>query len=245
MTIPWYYMWSDNYRFFHEILKDSMKEPEFALKPIEIAQSRFDKELYKVQGKHHWEGSCIKIDLLLDKLHEAADAKESYILFTDVDIIVKPGVYESLKSHMDSNYDMVFLKEGTQLNIGFLLLKNSKVVIDFWKSIRRMMVEKEGWDQGYVNESIQSFTGSYTTFDDQVFTCSNTWNRTKDFAVLQVLCSCLGKEFNMAEKIFSSAQYIDVQPYMQYVKEDIIPYIYKFQEILYKSHQATRSDALN
>ena len=53
------------------------------------------------------------------------------------------------------------------------------------------------------------------------------------------------EEFNMAEKIFSTAQHIDIQSYMQYVKEDIIPYIYKFQELLYKSHQIAKEDALN
>lgn len=245
MVLTWYYMWSENYRFFHEIVKDSMKESELSLQPIEIPQSRFDKELYKVDGKHHWEGSCIKIDLLLDKLHEAADKSETYILFTDVDLVVKPGVYQGLKTYMDDGYDMVFLKEGDQLNIGFLLLKTNKTVIDFWKSIRKMMVEKEGHDQAYTNEAINSFSGSYTTFDDQVFTCSNTWNQTTDFSIMQVLCSCLGREFNMAEKIFSTAQFIDVQPYMKYVKEDIIPYIYRFQEILARSHQEMKKDALN
>jgi hypothetical protein len=238
-------MWSENYRFFHEIVKDSMKESKLSLQPIEIPQSRFDKELYKVDGKHHWEGSCIKIDLLLDKLHEAADKSETYILFTDVDLVIKPGVYQGLKTYMDDGYDMVFLKEGDQLNIGFLLLKTNKTVIDFWKSVRKMMVEKEGHDQVYTNEAITRFTGSYTTFDDQVFTCSNTWNQTTEFAIMQVLCSCLGREFNMAEKIFSTAQFIDVQPYMKYVKEDIIPYIYRFQEILARSHQEMKKDALN
>lgn len=245
MTLAWYYMWSDNYRFFHEIVKDSVKDSQISLKPIEIAQSRFDRELYKVEGKHHWEGSCIKIDLLLDKLHEAAGNNEPYILFTDVDLIVKAGVYSALMSYIDDDYDMVFLKEGEQLNIGFLLLKTSKVTIDFWKSIRRMMVEKEGWDQAYVNQAISTFSGSHTVFDDQIFTCSNTWNGRTDFVIMQVLCSCLGKELNMAEKIFSSAQHIDVQPYMKYVKEDIIPYIYRFQEILARSHQEMKKDALN
>jgi hypothetical protein len=245
MQIPWYYMWSENYRFFHEIVKDSMKEPEFELRPIEIAQSCFDKELYKVEGKHHWEGSFIKIDLLIDRLKEAIEQSEPYILFTDVDLVVKPGVYQGLKTYIDDGYEMVFLKEGEQLNIGFILLRTSQHVIDFWKGIRKMMEEKEGHDQAYVNQAIHAFTGKYTTFDDQIFTCSNTWNCTTEFAIMQVLCSCLGKEFNMAEKIFSTAQHIDIQSYMQYVKEDIIPYIYKFQELLYKSHQIAKEDALN
>lgn len=238
-------MWSENYRFFHEIVKDSMKDSEFSLKPLEIPQSRFDRDLYKVEGKHHWEGSFIKIDLLLDKLKEAIENSQPYILFTDVDIVVKPGVYSALKTYIDDKYDMVFLKEGEQLNIGFLLLKASKVTLDFWNGVRYMMVEKEGWDQGYTNEAIKTFSGSYTSFDDQVFTCSNTWDCKTDYVIMQVLCSCLGKEFNMAEKIFYTAQQIDVQPYMQYVKEDIIPYIYRFQELLAQSYKEMKTDAVN
>jgi hypothetical protein len=237
MTIPWYYMWSDNYRFFHEILKDSMKEPEFTLKPIEIEQSRFDKELYQIEGKHFWEGSLIKVDSILECLEKESDESEPYILFTDIDIIVKPGVHSALKPYIDDEYDMVFLKEGSTYNIGFLLLRRSKVVIDFWRKIREMMLEKVHLDQAYVNENISSFTGKYTLFHHQLFTCSNTWNQMAPFVVLQVLCSCMGKEFNMAEKIFSTAQIMNVEPYMQYVKEDIIPYIYRFQEIIYKSHK--------
>ena len=240
MALSWYYMWSDNYRFFHEIVKNSMKDPEITLKPIEVAQSLFDKELYKVEGKHHWEGSLIKVDLLLDRLNEALANSESHILFTDVDLIVKPGVYKAVKPYIDQEYDMVFLKEGEQLNIGFLLLKTTPRVVDFWKGIRAKMMEKEGWDQGYVNQEIHNFSGSYTTFHDQLFTCSNTWDSKTEYVIMQVLCSCLGKEFNMAEKIFSMAQNIDIQPYMQYVKEDIIPYIYKFQEYLYESHRQAK-----
>jgi hypothetical protein len=222
-----------------------MKDSEISLKPIEIPQDRFDNDLYKVEGKHHWEGSFIKIDLLLDKLHEALSNDESYILFTDVDLVVKPGVYPALKTYIDDGYDMVFLKEGEKLNIGFLLLRTSKVVIDFWKGIRTLIAEKEGHDQAYVNETIHTFTGKYTTFDDQLFTCSNTWNCKAEFTIMQVLCSCLGKEFNIAEKIFYTAQYLDVQPYMQYVKDDIIPYIYRFQELLELSHKEMKKDALN
>ena len=233
-------MWSKNYQFFHELLKDTMKEPQLTLKPIELPQSRFDSELYKKEGEHSWFGSVIKIDLLLGSLDEAARASQSYILFTDVDIVVKPGIYESLKPYMDDRYDMVFLKEGSTLNIGFLLLRVCDETIFFWKDIRKAMVANPGHDQKYVNQEIQSFKGIYTTFDEQVFTCSNTWNKHTDFKVLQCLCSNISKEFNMAEKIFSAAQITDVQPYMEYVSDTTKEHIYKFQNMIYHSYQEAK-----
>jgi hypothetical protein len=61
---------------------------------------------------------------------------------------------------------------------------------------------------------------------------------------MKPLSSSLGKEFDFAEKIFITAQHIDIEEYMKYVDPDIIPYIYKFQEILFKSHQLAKSNAV-
>jgi hypothetical protein len=235
-------MWSESYRIFHEMMKDFIKDPEFVAKPLEIPQSRFDSELYKVDGKHFWEGSLIKVDSLLACLRDASANKDRYILFTDIDLIVKPGVYKALEPYMKEDYDMVFLKEDAHLNIGFLLLKPTEEVIEYWEMIRKKMIETPGLDQNYVNETIHSFSGRFTHFDENIFTCSSTWDTTTNYVVMQVLCSCLGKEFNMAEKIFTMAQNIEMQPYMQYVKPEIIPYIYEFQEYLFRSHQDLNSN---
>lgn len=241
MTLPWYYMWSESYRIFDEMMKDFIKDPEFVVKPLEIPQSRFDNELYKVDGKHFWEGSLIKVHSLLACLREAAANNDKYILFTDIDLIVKPGVYKELEEYIEGDYDMVFLKEDNHYNIGFLLLKTTEEVIEYWEMICRKMVDTPGLDQDYVNQTISFFPGRFTSFDEQMFTCSSTWDTTTNYVVMQVLCSCLGKEFNMAEKIFTMAQNIDVQPYMQYVKPEIIPYIYEFQEYLFRSHQEAKA----
>ena len=81
MSIPWYYMWSEKYRFFHELFLDTMKEPEFLVTPIHIDQSYFDSNLYKIEGKHSWNGCSLKIDLLIDRLETASS---SYIIFSEI-----------------------------------------------------------------------------------------------------------------------------------------------------------------
>jgi len=234
MSIEWYYIWSDKYRFFHEILKDTVKEPEFVINPIYIDQSYFDKNLYQVEGKHSWNGCSLKIDLLIERLRLA---KTDYILFTDVDLIPKENIYKNLKQYIDNNQTQVFLQEGNHLNIGFILLKVCPEVIEFWESIKLKMVELPDHDQKYVNECIHKYKMKWTFFDTQIFTCSNIWNGTTEFSIMQPLSSCLGKEFDFAEKIFVTAQHINLESYMKYVPENIIPYIYKFQEILYQTHK--------
>jgi hypothetical protein len=242
--VPWYYMWSQKYRFFHEMLQNEVKEPNLRLEPIHIDQSVFDKELYQIEG-HAWMGCCIKIDLLIQRLKDNIGKKETpYILFTDVDLIVKPGIYDKLTPYLNGEIDstMVFLNEGGGLNIGFILLKVCDEVIAFWEIVREMMIEKPGHDQGYVNTLIKEYTGTWSVFDTKVFVCNNEWDGKTPFLLLQPLTSGLGKEYDFAEKIFYSAQHMSIDPYMQYVPQDIIPFIYKFQEILIRSHQQAKKE---
>ena len=237
--IPWFYMWSQKYAFFHHMLQDSMKEDSLRLEPIFIEQSVFNENLHKKEGQHAWSGCAIKIDLLIQRLKEA---KEPYILFTDVDLIVKPGIYQHLVPHMEADTSMVFLKEGQHLNIGFILLKVCPDVLSFWEIVKAKMVEEPKHDQTVVNELISEYPGTYTDFDNQIFACSNTWEGNVPFVLMQPLCSNLGKEFDFAEKVFYAAQYAEVQDYMKHVPADIIPYIYKFQDIYVRSHQEAKKE---
>jgi len=228
-------MWSQKYAFFHHMLQNDMKDSELTLEPIFIEQSFFDAKLHQKEGDHAWSGCSMKIDLLIDKLKAA---KEPYILFTDVDVVVKPGIYTKLKDHMDKGDTMVFLKEGEHLNIGFVLLKVCSEVLDFWELVKATIDDKGGHDQAHVNDLIKGYPATWTTFD-RLFCCSNTWDGGP-FLVIQPLCSNLGKEFNFAEKVFYAAQYTNVETYMKYVPEDIVPFIYRFQEILIRSHQQAK-----
>ena len=233
-------MWSQKYAFFHHMLQDGMKDSGLKLEPIFIDQAVFDENLYKAEG-HAWMGCCIKIDLLIAALKEAEVKKTPYILFTDVDLVVKSGIYDKLQPYIKAGTSMVFLKEGEHLNIGFILLKVCSEVVAFWELVKAKMIENPKHDQAYVNELIREYPGIWSTFDRQTFTCSNVWDGSTPFVVMQPLSSCLGKELDFAEKIFYSAQYTNVENYMEYVPEDIIPFIYQFQEILVRSHQEAKA----
>lgn len=233
--MPWYFLWSKNYRIFHEILKDTMKEPELKLCPIEIPQERFDSELYQYElgsGKHFWHGSYIKVNAVIESLEKA---ESEYILFSDIDMIVKPGVYDLVKPYMDDGYDMVYLSESNKIAIGFMLLKTNGKALEFWKSVKAAMEAEMDLDQKYVNSLIETFDGKWGKFEPKEILCMNEWDGTSPYKVLQLVCSNLSKEYNMAEKIFYMAQQIELTDYMHYVDEEILPYIYGFQEILMRT----------
>lgn len=201
-----------------------MKEP-FDVRPIYIDQEIFDKGLEEAKG-HVWNNCLIKVDQIISVLESA---EQPYILFTDVDLVVaRQDIYEKLQPHIDARQSMVFLQEGHQLNIGFMLFMVCKEVVDFWKTIRARVVAKGGLDQAYVNEEIRTWPLPWGVFDKQ-FTCSNTWDRVTPFSVLQPLSSCLGKESDFAEKVFCASLFLDVTPFLHYVPQNILKHVAKIQ----------------
>ena len=145
-----------------------------------------------------------------------------YIVFSISDIIVKP---EFIKELSDVTDDMVFLDgpKGT-FQPGVLYLKNTPDVQDFWTSVTT------------IEESILTFKGKWSKFSKKCVS-TDTWDKNSGFSILQLISSGFGKEFDFAEKLFTMAQHIELQPYMQYVPEDVIPFIYKIQELLFLTHK--------
>lgn len=145
-----------------------------------------------------------------------------YILFSASDIIVKPDFSKELSDVTD---DMVFLDgpKGT-FETGVLYLKNTSDVQEFWRSITT------------IEESILHFKGKWSKFSKKCVS-TDSWDKLSEFNILHLISSGFGKEFDFAEKIFTMAQHIELQPYMQHVPEDIIPFIYKIQELLFLTHK--------
>jgi hypothetical protein len=248
--IGWHYMWSQDYAFFHNYLQDSIKESEFVLKPTFIDQSVFDRGLYTIKTEDRantnaWQGCLIKVDYLIDLLKTTAKESplQTHIFFTDADIIVKPGIYNILKPYIDAGTSMTFLKEGGHLNIGCMLLKVCPEVVEFWELVKAKVIENpKHLDQGYVNDMIAEYSGTWLAFDKSHMVCSNEYKGNPDCLLLQILSSNIGKEFHVAEKLFFAAQLgVDMEKYMKYVPEHIIPYIYKFQDMLAKHRKSLGS----
>lgn len=227
IPIPWFYMWSQKYEIFHRLLVDTMKEPELVLKPLFIDQAVFDAELDQAKA-HPWIGCAKKVELVIEQLKSAL---EPYIVFTDIDIIVKPTVYDKLATYMESGTTMAFLKEGEHCNIGVCLLRCCPEVISFWELVLAHMQAEPAHDQAIVNRLLPEYPGSWCTLSMKDFTCSNTWDGSP-FVLYQPLSSRIGRGMDFAEKIFYSAQFVNLQEYMKYVPPETIPLIYRFQDLL-------------
>ena len=145
-----------------------------------------------------------------------------YIVFSVSDVIVKPGFTKELSKISD---DMVFLDDtkGT-FQPDILYLKNTSDVQEFWNSVTTL------------EESILDFKGKWSKFSKKCVS-TDTWDKLSEFNILHLISSGFGKEFDFAEKIFTMAQHIELQPYMEHVPEDVIPFIYKIQELLFLTHK--------
>jgi len=150
------------------------------------------------------------------------DTTAPYIIFSVSDIIVKPGFINELSELTD---DMIFLDgpKGT-FEPAILYLKNTSDVREFWSSVTT------------IEESILDFKGKWSKFSKKSVS-TDTWDKASEFSILYLISSGFGKEFDFAEKLFTMAQHIELQPYMKYVPEDIVPFIYKIQELLFLTHK--------
>lgn len=247
--LSWHYIWSEDYAFFHHLLQDSVKDSGITLKPTFIEQSIFNKGLNQKDG-HPLLGCLIKIDFFIHILKSTMNevGNEPYIFFTDTDIIVKPGIYDVLKPHMDRGETMVFLKEGGQIsaNIGVILFKVCPEVIEFWELVRARGLDDcnrlQHLDQDYANDLLREYPGTWSLFDESKFCCSNVLTRTHTYVLVQILSSNIHKDFHVAEKIFAVAQFgVNMEKYMKHVPEHIIQKIYEFQEILAANYRRRKT----
>lgn len=164
------------------------------------------------------------------------NSDKSHIVYSDSDIIIKSDVYTNLKPHIDSGTTMLFLEDDSKPSSSFMVLKVCPEVIDFFKKLD---------ETTSIHDLIKEYKGTWALLDKQLFTSSTVWNMKNDFVIMKPLTSNLGKEFDFAEKIFTMGQHLNLDPCMQFVSEEIIQYIYKFQEILYLSHQEVRTAGIS
>jgi hypothetical protein len=224
MAIPWVYVWNDKHAIFHHILQDTMNETELKLEPVYIGS---DSSKVEIRFEE-------KAKAIIGALKSALEQNISHIIFSDVDVILGTGIYERVKPFIENGSDMVLSNE-----LGMAILRVCPEVLDFWINVRPSSLEHLA-----KNTSIKSNL-KISKFDSQLFTTTNTWTRDAPYAILQTSSSELGKELDLAEKIFTVAQYINADSYMKYVDEETIPFIYQIQEILIRSHQQAKRASQN
>lgn len=165
-----------------------------------------------------------KATLIINTLHKSS---EPAIIFSISDLIVKPEFLSEVSNIQD---EMLFVEgPNGELQTDILYLKNNTDVLEFWNLIANS-------DDVNISEAIKGFKGKWSKFSKKCQT-TDTWDKISEFNILVLISSGFGKEFDFAEKIFTMAQHIELQPYMQYVPENVIPFIYKIQELMFLTHK--------
>ena len=160
-------------------------------------------------------------------------SSEPAIIFSISDIIVKPEFSSEVSSIQD---EMVFIEgPNGELQSELMYLKNNTDVLEFWNTVSNSDVSR-------LTELVNGFKGKWSKFSKKCQT-TDTWNKISEFNTLVLISSGFGKEFDFAEKIFTMAQHIELQPYMQYVPEDVIPFIYKIQELMFLTHKQMKKSS--
>ncbi len=165
-----------------------------------------------------------RASLIVSTLNKSSDPS---IIFSVSDLIVKPEFSSEVSRVQD---EMVFIEgPNGEVQTELLYLKNNTDVLEFWNLVATS-------DVSNFTEILKGFKGKWSKFSKKSQT-TDTWDKISEFNALVLISSGFGKEFDFAEKIFTIAQHIELQPYMQYVPESIIPFIYKIQELMFLTHK--------
>lgn len=177
--LPVFFMWSDNYKTFADILKACIGTyPDYLEdKSIYIEQSVFDKNLHKAPG-HFFNGCFFKLEKTLELLNSLPE--NSYFLVTDVDIIVFPGkpLKQLIDVYINNNIDIVFMQEAPDMctaNMGFILVKvcdNNRNL--FKRSMEFAKEDPNGLDQTFMNNALKEYEGTYFHFPSEFIGTSST-----------------------------------------------------------------------
>jgi len=167
--LPWYFVWSDKYAVFADILTSVVSDKYFDLYPIEIPQEVFDRTLYQ-QEKHFLSGMFIK-DYEIYKILQNTE-ENSYFIFSDVDVIAfEDELHNYLVPFLENrdNNDIVFYKENeTRINVCFMLIKNTKKVKELYESIiEEHKIHKNDLDGNTMNKMLKTWDGKYSTFSPE------------------------------------------------------------------------------
>jgi hypothetical protein len=227
-------MWSPNFEVFHRIIQSTFTDKDVQLHPIYLDQSHFDKELYKTKGQHHWSGCVLKLDLLLERMR-LTEHKGKYIVFSDADIYVRPGIADKLNESIKEGKDMYFLQEtftDARANIGLNLFKCTEEVYKFWEGVREEVLREGTHDQLVTNQHLVKTSLSWKLLDQSCLNSNMVNYDNKDkFLYCQMLCSCRGYEPDMAEKLFGYLNFFSLEPYLAFIPPPIQAFLARMHEV--------------
>jgi hypothetical protein len=209
MNIPWYFLWSERYGVFCDILTGLVSDKYFNLYPIEKPQELFNNTTYK-KDLHFLCGMYLK-DYEIMKLLEVIPENQ-YFIFSDVDLVVEEeALYNYLTPFMEKGIDMMFMKENDDVvNVGFMVIKNSTHTKNLFNSVMKVLNENANLlDQSVINNALKGWEGTYEVLSPKYITSNvnidiRKKENTESICVFQPLCTAFKNyRLNILEKLIS------------------------------------------
>jgi len=206
--LKWYFVWSDKYGIFCDILTSLISDKYFDLYPIEKPQSLFDKNTYHAD-KHFLAGMFIKDYEIMNILNSLPE--DEYFIFSDVDMIAyEDELYTFIKRYLECTNDIVFYKESEdRINVCFMLIKNTKKVKELYTAILEdHIINPNEADGDVMNRLLKRWNGKYSMFPPE-YICSNvnidrTQNDYSKMCVYQGMCTAFNNyRLNNLEKLIA------------------------------------------
>ena len=223
MRLPWFFLWSEKYGVFCDVLTSIVSDKYFDLYPIEKAQHLFDNVTYK-EGAHFLAGMYLK-DYEIMELFKVIPENQ-YFIFSDADILVFEEEFHNFVTPLlEKDVDMFFMRENdTSVNVGFMILKNNEKVRNFFTNVIKELEDLTTplLDQTVINNLLPSFDGSYEVLSD-IYVATNinknlhNKDTVKNICVFQPLCTASKNyKLNILEKLLSFKYLfnIDLQHYI-------------------------------
>ena len=221
---PWYYVWSPTYRIFHEILQFGVADMSgVSLRPIAVPQSIFTKK--SDNPEHHFlTGIGIKIYCLLKSLKSHPD---QHIVFSDADLIVLDKQLSSKLQAYEINDITAMREDKTKdiYNIGFMLIKSTPTVIEFFETVMQRIHKEQMLDQDVFNQEIQHFKGTHGFFDTKDFIQScmirkDIWD-TGNYSVIQCLSAIASTKEAILGKLGTIVYFYNIQHLIQHIDKEV------------------------
>jgi hypothetical protein len=210
MTIPWFFLWSEKYGVFCDVLVSTVSDKYFDLYPIEKPQKLFDQVTYK-EGEHFLAGMYLK-DYEIMELFKVIP-ENHYFIFSDADILVFEEEFNNfVEPLLKKDVDMFFMKENdTTVNVGFMILRNNNKVRNFFTNVIQELesLTTPLLDQTVINNLLKTFDGTYEVLDEK-YIASNVnvdlhdKEVVKSICIFQPLCTAnKNYKLNILEKLIS------------------------------------------
>jgi hypothetical protein len=129
---------------------------------------------------------------------------------------------------MELGYDSVFMAEesdGSDVNIGFILIKANEATLALWKDIQHTIREHGGHDQSIMNAILrEGWSGKWCTFATTDVVSNKTFTES-EFVIFQFLSGCNGYEYDMAEKLYTVSKIYNIDHHFYLISDAILNYM--------------------